>query len=86
MKIFYPLPGAVCSGLVEGKEDDDVYKGWDMVEIAHKGWEFDTLLLFSVGGLSYVVVSWFFSRFHPFEFPSVHPFFLRRENLEFMQY
>jgi len=47
---------------------------------------FQTSLLFSVGGLSYVVVSWFFSRFHPFEFPSVHPFFLRRENLEFMQY
>ena len=41
MKIFYPLPGAVCFGLMEGKEDDDVDKGWDMVEIAHKGWEFD---------------------------------------------
>jgi hypothetical protein len=43
MKNFYPLPDAVCSGLMEGKEDDDVYKGWDMVEIAHKGWEFDLM-------------------------------------------
>jgi hypothetical protein len=32
---LFLLPGAVCFGLVEGKEDDDVYKGWDMVEIAH---------------------------------------------------
>ena len=33
--ILYPLPGAVYFGLMEGNQDDDVYKGWDMVEIAH---------------------------------------------------
>jgi len=93
--ILYPLPGAVCFGLVEGKEEDDIYKGWDMVEIAHDlmgmvlvcVWKdgygdvglwidrnLETFPDFFVGPLLFFLG--FFPWFPPFEFPSVHHFFV----------